>query len=278
MPLGVGFLTTKLFGIYCMSTMERANAILEAPVASYNTYPAEKEQFVSRNRRGWKPHDRKLVTHPVAIQKVKDKFAASLRFDFDLWFVSVPNGMAHREMGRVISKSVLWDEKDGLGLNPEEVKINPNNITVFYTNNSGTEAVPLTAWTMAHRFGHAIDREDFYREYSRRLRTFMADVWGLKAPLPQWQGGSAADTRAHMKRLHKVAHQIGTMKAARDGNLRDVGEFSHELFAQYIMTGRVRFNRFGRPEQDEMLAEGEEEFANILDDVLAHTVGNVYVI
>jgi hypothetical protein len=39
-------------------------------------------------------------------------------------------------------------------------------------------------------------------------------------------------------------HSIGTMKSARDGKLPRPFEFLHEIFAQYILTGKVNFNKF----------------------------------
>ena len=36
-------------------------------------------------------------------------------------------------------------------------------------------------------------------------------------------------------------HTIGTMKSARDNNLRNAHEFLHEMLAQYLTTGHITF-------------------------------------
>ena len=41
----------------------------------------------------------------------------------------------------------------------------------------------------------------------------------------------------------QVAHALGTFKSARDRKLRNVFEFTNEVVAQYIITGKVVFNR-----------------------------------
>lgn len=44
-----------------------------------------------------------------------------------------------------------------------------------------------------------------------------------------------------------IVYTIGTMRSARERRLNGYDEFPYEVFAQYLMTGKVTFHRFADP-------------------------------
>jgi hypothetical protein len=94
--------------------------------------------------------DRALVTHPVAVKKIKD-FFQNTSADFDFYFVNTKHARHHTEVGAV-KQDFIFSE---LKITPDQLKngeINGDAITVFFTNNKGGERAPLTPWIIAHRF------------------------------------------------------------------------------------------------------------------------------
>lgn len=189
--------------------------------------------------------DRDLVTHPKAIEKIKRQWEKT-EFDFDVFVVNDPrvNKPQFREVGVVDASFVYGDMK----LTPEEIPLNPNNITIIFTNNVAAEKIPLTGWTMAHRLGHAFARgsndvANTWREFVAELRNIinniMFEVYGINTK----SRASWDNTRGDPEKVLKyVAQSLGTMKAARDGAIRNWFEFAYELLAQYLITGHIKLN------------------------------------
>ena len=136
-------------------------------------------------------------------------------------------------------------------------------ITILFNGNYGDQKVPMTGWIMAHRVSHAVSRRgpyagretrfqipeyaDFIREVNYMFREIVnpyrgtdrmqnLNPWSISAEYPSQD---KEDTR---KQYLNIAHQIGTFKSARDRRIRNIYEFYHELFAQYLITGSIKFN------------------------------------
>lgn len=189
--------------------------------------------------------DRAILTNPKAVQKIKDKFANTNQ-NFDMYFVNSKEGREHKEVGEVGEEFI----RNELKIN---VPINKNNITVFYTNNTGDQGVMMTGWIIAHRFGHAVRRlpgwENLCREVNEIMQRIMQDAYNRKMLLSKdglflgndfgYGGSGQGDTNA--KILKNFYQMVGTFKSARDKNLRNQYEFMYELLAQYL-TSTVKFN------------------------------------
>jgi hypothetical protein len=186
--------------------------------------------------------DRALVTNPKAVQKIKDKFANTNQ-NFDMYFVNSKEGRLHKEVGDVDESFIRHELK----LN---TPINRNNITVFYTNNSGDQGVMMTAWIIAHRFGHVArnipEWGKLCREVNEIMQRLMREAYDRKMFISQdgvRLGDSLIDDNSiNGKILKNFYQQIGTFKSARDKKLRNQAEFMYELLAQYLTTGKISFN------------------------------------
>jgi hypothetical protein len=264
------------------------NVVLdEMPVSHYQTVGD-----FSKGSSFRKEPDRKLVTNPKAIQKLHTKLANG-KFDLNLFFVNMPGMGKYVETGLVPSGD--WVAQHMPKAWPEiQPNISSESINVIFTNNSATPHYPMTAWIVAHRIGHAIDRwtserqDRGFADMTKTMEEYAArvfELYGVRLPksYSSYYGGN--DQRSSLPRrallLRYFFEQIGTMKSARDRNLRDDGEFRHELCAQYLTSGKITFRplgrsivvgySYGRP-QYRSCAEGDVDYANSLVSSLAETV------
>ena len=202
---------------------------------------------------GFKDQDRKLLSNPKAITKIKAMWKYPEEVDYNIMMVNNAEGNRHTEIGDVgdIAAAAKWLEAEMPKTAPELIaNLRGDQVNIIYTNNKGSERVPMTGWIMAHRFGHAIFRARYgkqqsycYEESAKTLSRYLSDlaeqygipVNGVGYGLRQYNALNATTTRNLMS-------AICTFKSARDGNLRNTFEALHELFAQYILNGSVKFN------------------------------------
>ena len=264
----------------------------EVPVDTYSTIGDFNKGASFGDKR-----DRALIIHPVAIQKVRD-FFKNTSVDFDFYFVNLSGRRKFAEIGNVKEDFIFNPYPKGLGIKPDQLKggkINDNNITVFFVGNTAAEKVPLTSWTIAHRFGHVVRREYSYNVYTDWLESQFDDI--LKLYNITKDPGSFVQTNSFLKPKANLFNQIGTMKSARDSKIDRPFEFYYELFAQYLKDGKVTFNRlqptivkgsaaYGRKEYartknieevNDILDGIERDFGYYAEDVLGGCVGNIYV-
>lgn len=181
---------------------------------------------------GFHSDDIGIVNSPKGEAKIIRKWS-NTKENFELYFVRVPRGRTFREQGEVSSEWL----KENL-----KVDIEPNldAITIIYTNNIASERTPLTAWTIAHRFGHAIRRTHEWEYFAKLVQKDLNDMVDSLYNRPYYS--SRENYAKQFARIMKVlVTSIGSFKSARDNNLRNQFEFLYELLAQYMTTGKITF-------------------------------------
>lgn len=260
---------------------------------------------------GWHYDDFQILTSKGGVEKMNRKWL-KVPEDVEMYLLRNNSAYKHQEVGEVSTDFV----QDQLGLrvvnSPEEMKlptdiyINPHAINLIYTNNAGADRMPFTYWTAAHRLGHAIknDRgyEEFFKTLDKELRQLIKDVYGKTLT----KNYSVYEPQSD-KIITDFIKVIGTMKSARDGTVRNIYEFGYELLAQFMTTGKIRFNKipvsfgkrgtFGRPGsytsipgygRIQSIDEELEEHNEVLDGIastceyyagvaLSNAVGKIFV-
>jgi hypothetical protein len=249
-----------------------------------------------------KPEDMKLVNNPKAVAKVHKKFANS-RYDFHFFFVNTKEVRDHVEIGQVSEEWCAQNMPEAWA----EIKANINGdaINVIFTNNRGDERYPMTAWIIAHRLGHALRRsrngaqihpayEQLSRSFESHLRKIMR-LFGVQEPSRHSSSQRSFSDYARLSR--NLFHQIGTMKSARDKNLRNSNEFLYEMIAQFLFIGEVRMNHVdgklyshstwghqqyrwsgGKTEEiDDAIDQFATEMTNDIDMLLGSVIGEIFV-
>ncbi len=222
------------------------NILTEAPIEDYNLLGD-----FERNSSYRKPVDRKLLTNPKAAAKIQAQWSKT-KFPFNMYFINTPEAGRHTEVGIV---DIPWLEAN-MPKALAEINIRSDAINVLYTNNKADQHVPMTGWIMAHRLSHAMDKRwpkrqvhemGEMRDYMFQIMgSILADAYGLKnAPTSQtrWDQARGNKYGPNWNTVYRRFYEtIGTMRSARERKIRDEFEFLHELFAQYIITGKVQFN------------------------------------
>jgi hypothetical protein len=270
--------------------------LTEMPIASFQTIGKWKKPG-----QGWSPQDVGILTNPAAVEKIHKKWS-NTKENFDFYFVQQTGASKFLEKGEVTPEWV----KQNLNL---DIQPNLNNITVIFTNNRGDEKIPMTAWIMAHRMGHAIRRanpnwENFTNELEKDLTRILREVYNYSID-NRYFSMTSNDIRKYRQdqnALLVLANAIGTMRSARQNNLRNFNELAYELLAQRLLTGHIKFNplprcitpdprkAWGRPvgrqycgDSDELAAWGEvlqgyaDQYEHLLDGTIRSIVGKMYV-
>lgn len=190
--------------------------------------------------------DRRLLTSPKAVEKIHKQWEKT-PYDFDMYLVNDPrvNKSEFREVGLVDMSFV----RDKMKLTPEEIPDpSGDTIVIIYTGNFGDERYMASGWILAHRLGHALARgrgtpaqmwNEFTNTLRKRIANMLKEVYGIDVYSSTYDFANNAQKD---KMLKYVAQQLGTMKSARDENLRNWYEFAYELLAQYLITGKIKFN------------------------------------
>lgn len=145
------------------------------------------------------------------------------------------------------------------GIDPNKIPALENSINVVFTNNVSNDDRPLTAWMLAHRISHTLQKLDktrttYYNEKMLKLLENIDDIFN--------------NTHGNMHPYNREAifevfvNRILTMRSARDGVIarRFFIDGFGELMAQYIIGGKIRFNRLD--DYDHKVTEMAEQKIN----------------
>jgi len=216
------------------------NILLEIPIDNYATIGNFQKGASYKD-----PRDRTAVTHPVTVQKVKDMLK-NTSVNFDFYFVNKPGLIRFSEKGRVPYEFLVKPYPEGLGLDPNQIKINSDNITVFFVGNTAADKIPMTAWTIIHRVGHVMSRTHQFKEYTDWVdKEFneLLKIYGKSKENTRYGSDDYKKSRTFDLAKGRLFNQIGTMRSAREGKLhRRYYEFYYELFVQYLKDGKITFN------------------------------------
>ena len=246
------------------------------------------------------PRDRAALNHPVTIQKVKDMLK-NTSVDFDFYFVNKPGLRKFSEKGKVPYDFIVKPYPEGLGLNPNQIEINNNNITVFFVGNTAADKIPMTAWTIIHRVGHVMNRTPQFQDYTKWLDNEFDEllkIYGKSKESTRYGNSDYKKSRTFDLAKGRLFNHIGTMRSARDGKLsRRYFEFYYELFVQYLKDGKITFNPLTKNllvgfgpygsktiASTQNLEEAQEKLDSIantipylIEDVLGANTGDIFV-
>lgn len=206
----------------------------------------EKKKASNFKRWGWNYDDFSILTNQNGVKKISRKWL-KVPEDVEMYLLRSKTAFKQQEIGEVQPNFL----KTNLGLNivqspeqlksPNDIYINPHAINIVYTNNTGADRMPFTYWTAAHRLGHAIkfDRgyEEFFKVLEKELRLILKEIYNKNTQKTY----GVLDLQSQ-NIITDFIKAIGTMKSARDGTVRNVYEFGYELLAQWMTTGKIKFN------------------------------------
>jgi hypothetical protein len=194
-----------------------------------------------------KPHsmrfqdDRRILTNPKAVEKIKRKLGQT-PYNLSLYFVNLPGFGFKFGNGEIHPDRLERMREKGL-----DISYDPNSITVAYLGNRADQRMPMTAWTIAHRLGHALQQTESFKWFEkaafRQASELAEKLFGdwAKSRFPrnaEWENRLYSGSPRML--LRRLFESIGTMGSARKGVVRTPLEFLHEAVAQYIIQGSVK--------------------------------------
>lgn len=130
-------------------------------------------------------------------------------------------------------------------------KHDPNSITFVVTNNVTNQGnyVPLTGWILAHRLGHGaqIGKHPLWNKTEMYFYNYLGRLLGptreqsLAFPRVRTRPYRSFVDPVGDKQLMSLWVDIGTMRSARNKNTSSSLDIFPEIFAQYLLTGKVTF-------------------------------------
>lgn len=215
--------------------------------------------------------------------------------NFDLYFYKNKGTHFSVEKGEV---DVSYLQR--LGLN---IPINPSNITVVFTNNLGIEKVPMTPWIIAHRFAHAIRRSATVGSaYIKMIEIIRNDFSLLFEETFNINKKYNFNFNSY---LEKFMISMATMRSAKTNKISRFNELFHEFLAQYLLEGKITYNKeipneiiltkaWGRPanyirtsvEPDDKIHIDElknrviyyeDKHSELMEDLIKMCVGRIFV-
>lgn len=213
--------------------------------------------------------DRELITNPTNIKKLKN-FFSNVDEEFNFWFINKKGARKFAETGEVKPEFI----KKEFNINVEDLpNFDEDDINVFFVSNTAAEKIPMTSWTIAHRLGHVIRRTDGFEYFSNHLEEqfdrIVSEYYGVKKH-------SKFDNEFE-KYKAKFFNKIGTMRSARENKIKRYFEFYYELFAQFLNTGGVKFNKTGKSDVDNDLDTLSYDIEILGNDVLSNLPGKIFV-
>ena len=219
-------------------------------------------------------------------EKLRKSFAL-VDQTIDVYFVKTPGMRDHIEVGEVSEDYLKQLEID-------VPQINRSNITIFFTNNTGAERMPLTPWTIAHRMGHAVRSLESYQNFTRHVEKdfneLLEQIYGKNKPSRYFgvqDDRAQREQRDHDSFVRQLMMELGTMRSAREKELFRSGEFVHELFAQAITQNKIKFNEkiprqliiryaWGNPTWDGSTHSKIHRDEYMLDDIIERIRSNAH--
>jgi len=242
-----------------INTIMKIKDLLEAPIASFQT-------IGDFEKPGSMPAaDRKLLSSPKAVKKIHDIFSKT-PYDFNLFFINYPG-----EKGNLKTTQSKLGIKYGevnlsklQQINPElyhEIaKVKGNSISLIYIWNFDQKDLknqhPLTAWIIAHRFAHALQFDKEQDTETRKIQDEVSNKFNEILKKAYNKTATFGWSDSFDNRNIDLLMSVLTMKSARDKRLNSTFEFFPETFAQYLLTGRVKFN----PLPQEGFIGGEQQY------------------
>lgn len=202
-----------------------------------------------KNRHGYDKASVGILNSDRGIEKIRNVFNKT-EADFNLYFVKKPGASQHAEIGEVSPNKL----KAYLGVEVGKDIPFPSDdsITVFFTNNKAADRTPLTPWTIAHRIGHAFQASQRNKSNGQgdvnlqEIYRTINEIYEIMYNIDLEYGYSPFNRALNYKLdlTRNFLESIGTFRSARLKKLNRPFEFIYECFAQYLLTGRVKLNKF----------------------------------
>lgn len=197
-----------------------------------------KEEMVPSSRR-FNQVDVDLFNSEAGMAKVKARLERT-NHNFEIVITTKPPAFESRFFGAPAVKHI---KEEIAPIVPNLVA--PDKFTWIFAQNISGQHIPLTAWMMAHRFSHMTF---FNRNMSNVANVDDVVLNTLAMGLQQmcdYDMGEKYDIMSNEDTpVCAITRLLMTMRTARTCTLSSSADSAAEMFAQYLLTGKVTFLRY----------------------------------
>ncbi len=186
--------------------------------------------------------DRKLLTNPKAIEKIKSAWKGPDEVEFNVMLLNHKSGIGYSQIGELTFEAFAKDWPEIYEQCRDSLRADAVN--VLYLNNSGAPRHPMTGWIMAHRMGHALlgrSSSHYMKEADRRYWDYVEQL-AEAYRLPRTFATGLRLAGRFDNSLLAILREICTFRSARMKKIATPYEGFFELFAQYLITGGIKLN------------------------------------
>jgi hypothetical protein len=178
-----------------------------------------------------------LAQHPSAQAKIR-RVLAKAPIVIHLLFVNHQQPYVNKIVGRYFAKGDDLIPAIGLLTAQQasaafgfDIPARTDALTLVFGHDAGDDRLPFTPWIIAHRMLHAIYETHDATAYPLLHAQFL----GISRMLDYMPAG-VADPKLT---IDSLLHAVGTFNSARQDRIGNAGEFVAEVFAQFLVTGRI---------------------------------------
>lgn len=182
--------------------------------------------------------------------KINDMAKTKHKFNFYFYHIDQPNYDPYLSVGTVNGRRFQKLFRGETKTIRDISKQNPDAITIVFTNNlSDEDKVNFRSpWIMFHRMSHAFCDKNIYNYMDRFIfftRYVAVKYFGYDK---MWNDIFFVDHFDDIEReqdwsfMKLFGSFLCTTRAARNNKLDRPYEWVHEVFSQYMMTGKIKFN------------------------------------
>lgn len=245
--------------------------VTEAPIADmeFSGYGSEENTPFDQGTSFGKV-DRALLTSEKAQKKIVRAFRNTPHV-FEIIFlnrddIDGDDDEDNDDISRAVKKVRAGISDGDFGVEGEAGKIKVILMGNLSANDPIAPKMPMTAWTIAHKIGHAFQDHVAARGYVNPIGELIGDV--------NHSMNFAAGTGREMGvfSYHPNMASIMTMKSARTGKISNDFELFPEIIAQYLIKGRVVLNL-----PDDRKKECEDRLNGLIRALFAEVTGKVLI-
>jgi len=191
-----------------------------------------------------------IIHSETAVNKIRQIWER-VPYKFNFFFLN-----AQKNNSRAIYSTGIWTRENFECNIPnfktmhmkhkEHLTFTDDAINVLYTNNQTqlSNYMPMTAWMMAHRLEHIFLSTSI--DHYSTIQTKLADL--IQQTIKVYDPSDRDVPVKHLRNFYgndiikQFSHTVLSMRSARTKRLYNPLDYNAELFAQWLLTGSIKFN------------------------------------
>lgn len=247
--------------------------LIEAPISDIDIIGTASDEHDTR--RTFSKKDVGPVQSVQGLKKIKNMYR-NVPYDFNFYLVSIKRNKR--------GAAILDPNEAAELIGAERVKkLNSNSITIIFTHNITNQQnyVPFTGWMLTHRISHifqfmATTGEtnveviqpylDFESHLFRGMLKGISTILNESTNIKEYKLASIESFGDGFLNRHRrwLLRKLFTMRSARQGKLTNTLDLGGELMAQFLLTGKITFNRLTENDRVNLTPEKLKAINNLI--------------